>query len=151
MKFLVDAQLPPGLARWLVARGHEADHVFDIGLGAASDADDAIQHFTVGSFIVLMVNQKTRRHSFNIAYNNLACNFTNEFAHFVALCCDGIKIEMFYCKENILLFILIRKNFFNHFYCPIYEGRFFVDGVDRIFWFKDNSFALGDTHDGVGG
>jgi predicted nuclease of predicted toxin-antitoxin system len=38
MKFLVDAQLPPGLCRWLKARGHEAEHVFDLGLGAATDA-----------------------------------------------------------------------------------------------------------------
>jgi predicted nuclease of predicted toxin-antitoxin system len=38
MKFLIDAQLPPGLARWFEARGHAAVHVFDVGLGAASDA-----------------------------------------------------------------------------------------------------------------
>ncbi len=37
MRFLVDAQLPPALARWLVAQGHEADHVADLGLGGASD------------------------------------------------------------------------------------------------------------------
>lgn len=27
MRFLVDAQLPPLLARWIAARGHDADHV----------------------------------------------------------------------------------------------------------------------------
>jgi len=27
MNFLVDAQLPPGLCRWLEARGHRATHV----------------------------------------------------------------------------------------------------------------------------
>jgi predicted nuclease of predicted toxin-antitoxin system len=37
MKFLVDAQLPPALCRWLRERGHEALHVFDIGMVAASD------------------------------------------------------------------------------------------------------------------
>ena len=37
MKFLVDAQLPPGLCRWLEARGHEAEHVVELGLGAAAD------------------------------------------------------------------------------------------------------------------
>lgn len=37
MRFLVDAQLPPALARWLSAAGHEANHVGDIGLGGASD------------------------------------------------------------------------------------------------------------------
>lgn len=27
MRFIVDAQLPPSLADWLAAKGHEADHV----------------------------------------------------------------------------------------------------------------------------
>jgi len=38
MRFLVDAQLPPALARWLVARGHEAEHVTDCGLSGAADS-----------------------------------------------------------------------------------------------------------------
>ncbi len=37
MKFLVDAQLPPALARAIVAEGHEAVHVCDVDLAAASD------------------------------------------------------------------------------------------------------------------
>lgn len=37
MRFLVDAQLPPALARWLTDQGHEADHVMDHDLQAASD------------------------------------------------------------------------------------------------------------------
>lgn len=37
MRFLVDAQLPPALARWLVERGHAAEHVFDQGMAAADD------------------------------------------------------------------------------------------------------------------
>ncbi len=37
MRFLVDAQLPPALALWLVAEGHEAEHVGDKGMQAASD------------------------------------------------------------------------------------------------------------------
>ena len=37
MRFIVDAQLPPALADWLRARGHEATAVRDIGL---RDADD---------------------------------------------------------------------------------------------------------------
>lgn len=35
MRFLVDAQLPPALARWLCANGHEAVHVGDLGMLAA--------------------------------------------------------------------------------------------------------------------
>jgi predicted nuclease of predicted toxin-antitoxin system len=38
MRFLVDAQLPPGLARLLVELGHEAEHVVDVRL---RDADDS--------------------------------------------------------------------------------------------------------------
>jgi|SRR3984893_19359527 predicted nuclease of predicted toxin-antitoxin system len=37
MRFLVDAQLPPALARWLAAEGHEAEHVSDCGLSGATD------------------------------------------------------------------------------------------------------------------
>ena len=39
MRFVIDAQLPPGLAARLVDCGHEAEHVRDIGLGAATDLD----------------------------------------------------------------------------------------------------------------
>lgn len=39
MKFLVDAQLPPGLAGWVTEKGHEATHVFDIFLTAAEDPE----------------------------------------------------------------------------------------------------------------
>lgn len=39
MKFLVDAQLPPALAAWIVERGHEAQHVAYIGMVSATDED----------------------------------------------------------------------------------------------------------------
>ena len=39
MKFLVDHQLPPALARFLQSQGHDAQHVRELGL---KDADDAI-------------------------------------------------------------------------------------------------------------
>lgn len=38
MRFIVDAQLPPALARMLSARNHMAEHVADVGL---RDADDS--------------------------------------------------------------------------------------------------------------
>lgn len=34
---MIDAQLPPALARWLVSRGHEAEHVFDRDLTSGDD------------------------------------------------------------------------------------------------------------------
>lgn len=37
MNFLIDAQLPPALARWIVSQGHPATHVFEVGLQAADD------------------------------------------------------------------------------------------------------------------
>lgn len=52
MRFLVDAQLPPELARWLEAQGHIAAHVFELGL---VDADDAViwtKAFFMGAIIV---------------------------------------------------------------------------------------------------
>lgn len=39
MKFLVDNQLPPALARFIVSRGHECHHVLDVGLARASDSE----------------------------------------------------------------------------------------------------------------
>jgi len=38
MRFIIDAQLPPALARWLSERGHDAAHVADQHLEAASDS-----------------------------------------------------------------------------------------------------------------
>ena len=37
MRFLIDAQLPPALARRLGELGHEAEHVADQNMAAASD------------------------------------------------------------------------------------------------------------------
>jgi len=37
VRFLVDAQLPPALARWLTERGEEADHLTDLELLRAAD------------------------------------------------------------------------------------------------------------------
>jgi predicted nuclease of predicted toxin-antitoxin system len=37
IRFLVDAQLPPALARYLTDAGYQAEHVYDIGMAEASD------------------------------------------------------------------------------------------------------------------
>jgi predicted nuclease of predicted toxin-antitoxin system len=39
VRFLVDAQLPPALARLLTEHGHTAEHVADVDLLAASDSE----------------------------------------------------------------------------------------------------------------
>lgn len=38
MRLLIDQQLPPLLANWLIEHGEEARHVRDVGLRDASDA-----------------------------------------------------------------------------------------------------------------
>lgn len=50
MRFLVDAQLPPALARWLTERGHDAVHVLDLGLGDMTE-DHLLQRITVNPSI----------------------------------------------------------------------------------------------------
>ena len=52
MKFLVDAQLPPALCGWLHERGHEAAHVFEIGMIAAGDAEIAARAEMDGAVLV---------------------------------------------------------------------------------------------------
>ena len=52
MRFLVDAQLPPGLCGWLRERGHEAVHVFEIELLAASDEAIAARAEADGAVLV---------------------------------------------------------------------------------------------------
>ena len=47
MRFVIDAQLPPALARWLVSQGHHAEHVGTIGMQGAPDA--AIWDFALAS------------------------------------------------------------------------------------------------------
>lgn len=61
MKFLIDAQLPPALCWWLRDRGHQAEHVSEIGMIAASDiaiaaraeTDDAVLVSKDEDFVVL--------------------------------------------------------------------------------------------------
>jgi predicted nuclease of predicted toxin-antitoxin system len=37
LNFLIDAQLPPALARWVASQGHTAQHVLELGLAASGD------------------------------------------------------------------------------------------------------------------
>ena len=39
MKFLVDESLPPALCKWLVAKGHQADHVIRLRLNGRPDQE----------------------------------------------------------------------------------------------------------------
>lgn len=50
--FLIDAQLPPRLAAALRERGYDAEHVVEIGFGAASDDEIAARALSRNSVIV---------------------------------------------------------------------------------------------------
>lgn len=52
MKFLVDQRLPPALARWLVEKGHDAEHVFWAGLGEAADSEMWQRAYSDGLIVV---------------------------------------------------------------------------------------------------
>jgi predicted nuclease of predicted toxin-antitoxin system len=52
MRFLVDAQLPPALARWVAARGHVAEHVA-IAL-APTEPDAAIVRYAIENGAVII-------------------------------------------------------------------------------------------------
>jgi predicted nuclease of predicted toxin-antitoxin system len=52
MKFLIDAQLPPGLCLWLRQHGHEAEHVYEL-LGAAAEDRDIAAHAERHGFAVI--------------------------------------------------------------------------------------------------
>jgi predicted nuclease of predicted toxin-antitoxin system len=52
VRFLVDAQLPPALARWLVDRGHEGEHVLDLGLMSSRDRETWARAADTGAVII---------------------------------------------------------------------------------------------------
>jgi predicted nuclease of predicted toxin-antitoxin system len=52
VRCLIDAQLPPALARWLTSVGHEATHVFDLRMASATDAVIWQHAIETGSVIV---------------------------------------------------------------------------------------------------
>lgn len=56
MRFLVDAQLPPALARKLASLGHVAEHVADRGLAAASD--EAIRQYAASVAAVIITKDE---------------------------------------------------------------------------------------------
>ncbi len=52
MRFLVDAQLPPALARRIESLGHDAQHVFDLGLAKAKDDEIRAHAGRTGAVII---------------------------------------------------------------------------------------------------
>ena len=52
MRFLVDAHLPPALARWLNGQGHNAEHVFERGMRSTPDREIWEYAQSVGAVII---------------------------------------------------------------------------------------------------
>jgi len=52
MRFLVDAQLPPALARWIESQGQTAEHVADLEMTDASDREIWQQAKRTGAVIL---------------------------------------------------------------------------------------------------
>jgi len=52
LRFLIDAQLPPALARWLGDKGFVAEHVADLHLESARDAEIWFLAESTGAVIV---------------------------------------------------------------------------------------------------
>jgi predicted nuclease of predicted toxin-antitoxin system len=62
MRFLIDAQLPPGLCGWLRDMGVEADHVADVLGGQTPDAVIAERASADGSILITKDDDFRLRH-----------------------------------------------------------------------------------------
>jgi predicted nuclease of predicted toxin-antitoxin system len=56
MRLLIDAQLPPALARWLTAKGHTAQHVAEVGL--RDSTDDEVWNFALAHDLILVTKDE---------------------------------------------------------------------------------------------
>ena len=54
--FLVDAQLPPALTRWVASSGHDCKHVADLNLATASD--NAIWDYAAKANLVIVTKDE---------------------------------------------------------------------------------------------
>jgi len=60
VRFVVDAQLPPALARRLETLGHTAEHVADRGMTSA--ADNVIRDYAAGVGAVIVTKDEASRY-----------------------------------------------------------------------------------------
>jgi predicted nuclease of predicted toxin-antitoxin system len=65
VRFIVDAQLPPALARMLVDLGHEAQHVVDLNLSLQAVDDSVIWDFALDYAAVLLTKDDDFPHRFH--------------------------------------------------------------------------------------
>ena len=68
MRWIIDAQLPPALAEFLRARGHEASHVQDVGLRDKTDNEIWNHALSSGANSLLWSEQSRKKSSKLISY-----------------------------------------------------------------------------------
>jgi len=56
VRFLVDTQLPPALARWLIEHDHEGEHVLNVGL--AQGKDNAVWQYAIENKFVIVTKDE---------------------------------------------------------------------------------------------
>jgi Domain of unknown function (DUF5615) len=61
ISFLVDAQLPPALTKWVASAGHDCKHVADLNLATASD--NAIWDYAARANLVIVTKTKISRNA----------------------------------------------------------------------------------------
>ena len=83
MRFLVDTNLPPALAAWLIARGHEAEHAALVLSPQADDREIWNQAVSTGAIVVTK----------DADYLDLAARLGG--AHVVLLRCGNLKLAPF--------------------------------------------------------
>lgn len=66
MKFLVDAQLPPGLCVGLASRGHDAVHVADVLAGETPDTQVAAYALREGRVLITKDDDFARNHGVSL-------------------------------------------------------------------------------------
>ncbi len=120
MRFLVDAQLPPALARWLATKGHGAEHVADKQMEAASDAaiwgyallssaaiitkdEDFAQRkvLTTDGPVVIWVRLPNTRRSALLVWFEMARGSAGQPAGHIAGHCRLLSVCFFFCLQCI--------------------------------------------------
>jgi len=54
VRFLVDANLSPRVAEWLRDEGHDAVHVFEVGLNEAGDFGEILARSSKGASVLIL-------------------------------------------------------------------------------------------------
>ena len=67
MRFLVDAQLPPALARWIACQGQVAEHVLDLAMARTSDRENWAYALARGAVIVTKDQDFANRRATEVA------------------------------------------------------------------------------------